>query len=59
MCGTELNAFFKSQAAHVDLLLSAEEIQDCVVKSRAVSVEKPGWNPNCLLDKKFLCSYML
>ena len=42
----------------MDLLLSGEESQDCFVKSRAVSVEKPGQKPKCLSDI-FLYSYML
>ena len=39
--------------SHMDLLLSREKSQDCAVKSRTVSVEKHGWKPNCLSDKKF------
>ena len=47
-------SFFMSRnTAHVDLLLSREESQDCVVMCRADSVEKPEWEPNCLSDKKF------
>ena len=38
--------------AHVDLL-TREESQYCFVKSRGVSVEKPGQKSNCLSDKKF------
>ena len=34
-------------------LLTREESQDSVVKSRGVSIEKPGQKPNCLSDKKF------
>ena len=37
---------------HMDLLYSREESQVWVVENVIVSVEKPGWKPNCLSVKK-------
>ena len=54
MCRKESNTFFISRnIAPMDLLLSKEESQDCAVKRWTVSIEKPGWKPNCRPDKKF------